>query len=143
MRVAIAFIVLLAAGCAGDREIGYRITDANPAVPLRAIQVFQVDGDGWWSTPSFAEAEEGEGLVMPHEGDITIEYPTPPLLVCAVAVDVTGELLFSAVSPPIEAVEDLAISVGIQLEPHPDGTVPQPCGAHAAQFPSAGAPGES
>ena len=143
MRAAIAFIVLLAAGCAGDQVIGYRIDDADPAVPLRAIQVFQVDGEGSWSTPSFAEAEESENLVMPHEGEIRIEYPTPPLLVCAVAVDVTGELLFSAVSPPIEEVEDLEISVGIQLEPHPDGTVPQPCGAYAEPFSSAGAPGGS
>jgi len=140
MRLVIALGVAVAAGCTSDPVIGYRIKDADPAVPVRAIQVFQVDGDGWWSNPVFAEAEDGESLRMPYEGEIKIEYPTPPLLVCAVAVDVTGELLLSAVSPPIEEVgdleiEDLEISVGIQLGAHPEGTVPQPCGAYAEPFP--------
>ena len=127
----------LAAGCAQDDAlVTYTIRDADPAVPIYAIQIFEIDEDGsWFNPPSTTWGPPGEPMAMPYTGGIGFDPAPPRFRVCAIARGETDDVLLSGVSPTIEAIAGDEVSVDFMLELAEDGEVPEPCGPADDPFP--------
>ena len=128
---------LAGAACAQDQDtaiLDWTVLDATPVVPLRAIQIFQVDeagrageiGSTWGEAP----------LPMPDQGSIsfTVDLP-PPFRMCEVALGDPGDVIVHAVSPPVQLVFEQTMEVFLTLEEAPGGEVPEPCGAGVQPWP--------
>jgi hypothetical protein len=135
--LALAASFALAAGCAEpeDAVLEYTVTDATPAVPIRAMQVFELDGQD--RLIGFIAFIWGGRVVMPDRGSITYLDEVPaPFRVCAVALGEEEGQWFHALGGPVQPIVDQVVSVTLTLEAvDSGGEVPAPCGPEIAPWP--------
>lgn len=127
----------LAPGCADEEPaavLDYTVMGATPAVPLSALQVFEIDAAGN-SNGSIAVIWGGE-IPLPDRGTISYHGDLPPTFrLCAVGLGREDELVH-AVSAPIQLEVDERVSVVMTLlAVEPGGEVPEPCGPEVEPWP--------
>ena len=133
----VAALLSLAAGCAEEDPaavLDYTVVDATPSVPLRAIQIFELNAAGLSHGPI---ALAWGGLIpLPAEFTTTYYGDLPPTFrLCAVGLGMDDELVH-ALSEPIRLVFDDRVSVVLTLAAvEPGGEVPEPCGPEVEPWP--------
>jgi hypothetical protein len=133
----VAALLLLAPGCAEEEPaavLDYTVMGATPAVPLSALQVFEIDAAGS-SSGSIAVIWGGD-VPLPDRGTIGYYGDLPPTFqLCAVGLGEGGELLH-ALSEPIRLAFEERVSAVMTLQlVEPGGEVPEPCGSEIEPWP--------
>jgi hypothetical protein len=130
-------LVLLAplAGCGQEEAVvDYQIHGATPAVPVLAVQTFELDEQGASAGSSFVW--DDQPLEMPQRGSMSFFDQTPaPFRLCAVALGESDDLVLSAVSGWVQPVLDNTVEVELILAEAPGGEVPDPCGPEVEAWP--------
>ena len=135
--IPLAVAVSLAAACSEQQEavLDYTVNDAAPAVPIRAMQIFELDAQD--RLIGFIAFIWGGRVPMPDRGSITYLDEVPaPFRVCAVALGEEEGQWFHALGGPVQPIADQVVSVTLTLEAvDSGGEVPAPCGPEIAPWP--------
>ena len=127
----------LACGCADrDAVLVYTVRDATPPVPLRALQIFELNTEYVSNGPILVAW--GHQVAMPAYGSITYVSDVPlPFRLCAVGIGVgSDDILLHAVSSLVEVPPEQMVEVALTLAAvEPGGEVPAPCGPEAEPWP--------
>lgn len=135
--LALSVSLALATGCAQEEEavLDYTVNDATPAVPIRALQVFELDAQA--SSNGAIALVWGGQVPMPDRASVSFtgDLP-PPFRLCAVALGEEEGEVFHAVSEPVQLVFDETVAVVMTLAAVEDGgEVPEPCGPAVEPWP--------
>ena len=127
----------LAPGCADDEPsavLDYTVMGATPAVPLSALQIFEIDAAG--NSNGSIAVIWGDQVPLPDRGTIGYFGDLPPTFrLCAVGLG-EGDELLHALSEPIRLAFDERVSAVMTLElVEPGGEVPEPCGPEVEPWP--------
>lgn len=135
--IGLSLALLIAAGCGQEEAVvDVKVLDASPAVPLYALQTFELDQSGATGGASFTW--DDEPIEMPQIGSMSFfDQTPPPFRLCAVALG-EDDLVLSAVSDWVQPVLDHTVEVELTLAEAPDGEVPDPCGPAVEPWPSDG-----
>jgi len=135
--IGLSLALLVTAGCGQEEAVvDLQVLDASPAVPIYALQTFELDESGTSGGASFTW--DDEPLEMPQLASMSFSDQTPPpFRVCAVALG-EDDLVLSAVSDLVQPVLDHTVEVELTLVEAPDGEVPDPCGPAVESWPSDG-----
>lgn len=139
MRLCASYLVAslaLAAGCAQQEAVvDLTVTDATPAVPIRALQFFELDPAG--NSAGSSGFIGGGDVEMPNRMSMSFfDEAPPPFRICVVALGDGDDVLLHAVSESIQPILDETVAVVLPLAlVEPGGEVPEPCGPEIPPWP--------
>jgi hypothetical protein len=136
LALAIAWLPF-AAACMEEEPaaiLDYSVLGATPEVPVRALQVFELNAAGLSHGP--IALAWGDVIPLPAEFSITYHGDLPATFrLCAVGLGVEDELVHG-LSDPIRLAFDERRSVVMPLVAvEPGGEVPEPCGPEVEPWP--------